>query len=74
MNNDYDRDDPVSLSEAPRSLSKPSQGTCKVCGIYKAVEGPYSGSWGGLLICPACYRLRGPKNLAEISEGINAGG
>jgi hypothetical protein len=73
MNNDYDREEPVSLSEGPRSLSKAGVGMCKVCGIYKAVEGPSWGSWEGLSVCPACYRL-GRKNLAEISEVHNAGG
>lgn len=73
MNNDYDRDDVDSPSEASRSLSKANEGMCRVCGIYKAVEGPSRSSWRGLLICPACYQ-RQAKNLAEISEGINGGG
>lgn len=34
MNNDYDREDPVSLSEGPVSLSKLSVGMCQVCGVY----------------------------------------
>jgi hypothetical protein len=75
MNNDYDREDPVSLSEGSVSLSKASVGMCQVCGVYKVPVGPSGGSWEGVRVCPPCYARYGvPKNLAKISEGTNAGG
>ena len=55
MNNFYDRDEP---SEAPISFSKPCEGMCKSCGVYKLFAGPSTASWGGSQICPACYRAK----------------
>jgi hypothetical protein len=74
MNNNYDRDEPISLSEAPRSPCEPYWGKCWAVGSITSLR-PVLGDLRGGGCCALIAGLAiPPENLGEISEVYNVGG
>ncbi len=59
MNNNYDREEPISLSEAPVSPSKVDWGMCWACGSYDFVRAASGGFKTPKLMCHSCYERFG---------------